>query len=235
MASHAHGIEMHEISLNPFKMHLTDAILSVHLAKEAQLGAAGPAKVIRAMLCRTAVAHAVFAFESAANCFVERVPRSKEFRENVEMWPALEKFDFYLMAVPGSPKLPQQDARVKAMKDLIKLRDRHVHPRIVTYPVSESETADLKIRINLPETQTLGIPPLGWSAEHAVTAINAVLDFLRLFFKITTVPAAGIRAILSDNMKCKDGVRLADTGHYNKILTVARTIGVDVTFLLESD
>ncbi|MEY2495606.1 MAG: hypothetical protein QOJ45_2098 [Verrucomicrobiota bacterium] len=235
MSSKAQGIEMHEISLNPFKMHLTDAILSVHLAKEAQLGSAGAAHAIRAMLCRTAVAHAVFALESSANCFVERLPRSKEFREKAEMWPALEKFDFYLLSVPGAPKLPQDDKRVKATKDLIKLRDRHVHPRIVTYPVSQSETADIRIQIKMPETQTLNIPPFGWSIENAVTAINAVLDFLRLFSHITTIPAAGIRAILSDNMKCKDGTRVADTGHYNKILTVSRTIGVDVEFLLESD
>jgi hypothetical protein len=111
MASHVHGMEVHEISINPFKMHLSDAILATHLAKEAQIGTPEAARAVRAMLCRTAVAQAVFAFESAANCFIERIPRSKDFRKNAEKWSALDKFDHYLLIVPGAPKVPREVAR----------------------------------------------------------------------------------------------------------------------------
>ena len=234
MASKVQGIEIHEITINPFKMHLGDAILATHLAKDAKIGAPAAASAVRAMLSRTAVAHAVFAFESAANCFIAQLPRSKDFREKADMWPAFDKFDLYLLTVPRTPKLPREDPKVKAMTHLIKLRDRHVHPRLGTYPVSRSETADISINIGAYGTEGLAIPPLAvtWSADHAVMAINVVLDFLRLFFKLSTVSNAGIRAILSDTVKCKDGLRQIDTGHFDKVLKLAPSIGADVGFLL---
>jgi hypothetical protein len=121
------------------------------------------------------------------------------------------------------------------MIDLIKLRDRHVHPRIVTHPVSKTTTADISIKVELPKTYTLKMAPLGmaWSLNDAIEAINTVLHFLRLFFQLTTVSLKGIQNILSDNIKCKDGIRNADTGRYNDILKLAKTIGVDVSFLLD--
>ena len=235
MASNIQGIEIHEITINPFKMHLGDAILATHLAKEAHLGLPDATSAMRAMLSRTAVAHAVFAFESAANCFLAKLPRSRDFRNNAEMWSAFDKFDLYLLTVSGTPKLPREDAKVKAMTDLIKLRDRHVHPRLGTYPVSRSETADISMKLVAPETQALAIPPLAiaWSSEHAVMAINVVLAFLRLFFELSTVPKPGIRAILSDTVKCKDGLRNIEIGHYDKVLKLASSIGVDIGFLLD--
>ena len=63
-------------------------------------------------------------------------------------------------------------------------------------------------------------------------AINVVLDFLRLFFELSTIPKAGIRAILSDTVKCKDGHRQVEIGHFDKVLKLAPSIGVDVGFLL---
>jgi len=234
MASTIQDIELREITINPFKMHLSDAILATHLAKDAHIGSPEATRAVRAMLSRTAMAQAVFAFESAANCFAERIPRQKDFREKTEMWPALDKLDLFLLSVPGNPKLQRDDLKVKAMTELIKLRDRHVHPRLATYPVRRSETADISINIVMPDTSSVEIPPLGvaWSPEHATLAINIVLDFLRLFFQLTTIPEAGIRAILSDTVKCKDGLRATDVGNFNAALKLAPTIGVDVTFLL---
>jgi hypothetical protein len=234
MSSNVAGMQIHEISLNPFKMHLTDALLAIHLAKEAKIGAPEPARAIRSMLCRTGVSHAVFAFECAANCFLDQIPRTRDFREKAEQWPALDKFDLYLMSVPGAPKLPRDDVRVKAMVDLIKIRDKHVHPRIVTHPVSKSDTADILISLELPETQTLKLVPMGmaWTWKDGSLAINTVLDFLRLFIGLTKVSAMRVRAILSDVVKCKDGLREADTGRYDDLLKISTTIGVDVSFLL---
>ena len=106
-----------------------------------------------------------------------------------------------------------------------------VHPRLATYPVSPSDTAAISITINEPNTSTLEIPALAftWTPDHAVLAINIVLDFLRLFFQLTRIP--DVCSILSDTVKCMDGVRLADIGNYNTALKLAPTIGVDVAFL----
>ena len=233
MASNFQGIEVHEITINPFKMHLSDAILAAHLAQDARIDSPKAAQAVRAMHCRTALASAVFAFESAANCFVDRLPRQRDFRDRTEMWPALDKFDLFLLSVPGDPKLPREDPKVKAMMELIKLRDRHVHPRLATYPVKKTETADISITIKAADNVTVDIPPLGftWTTENAISAINVVLDFLRLFFQLTRIPDAGIRAIMSDIAKCKDGLRQMDVGNYDTVLKLGSTIGVDVAFL----
>ncbi|MDQ6911942.1 MAG: hypothetical protein M3119_00240 [Verrucomicrobiota bacterium] len=222
-----------EISINPFKMHLNDAILAAHLAKNTAFGTPAEARAARVMLCRTAVAHAVFAFESAANCFLDRIPRGRAFRDKAEKWSALDKLDLYLLSVPAAPRLRRDDLRVKAMIDLIKIRDKHVHPRVVTHPVTATETADIKISIKLPPDPALNMVSLGmaWSVKDAILAINTVLEFLRMFIQLTRMSAAGVQAILSDVVKCDDGSRIADTGGYDPILVLGLGLEIDVGFL----
>lgn len=230
MPSTKFGMEMHKIILNPFKMHLSDAILATHLARHAD-----GRPEINTMLCRTAIAHAIFSLECAANCFLNRVPRNNHFRGKAEMWPILDKFDLYLLTRIRSPKLPRDDKQIKVIEELIKIRDRHVHPRNLTMEISESNNSSHSLKIKWPGDYCSGVAPASfmWSHTDASTAINAILDFLRLFMNLAHLTSSQVTAALTTTIVCTDGDRFADVANFDKILKLADSIDVNLDFLMK--
>ncbi len=232
MPSNKFGFEMRELVLNPFKMHLSDAIMAAHLAKHAE-----SRPEIKAMHSRTAVAHAVFALECAANCFLTLVPRNHHFRDKAELWTALDKFDLYLLSLPGNPKLPRGEPKLKAVQELFKIRDRHVHPRSMHLEVSEPSNPAAAFKVKWPDTVPIPMAPASfiWSHTDASTAINIVLDFLRFFLGVAGLTSSQVITNLSTLMVCEDGKRRADVGNFDKALKLASSIDVDVCFLLPTN
>ncbi len=159
--------EMTEIVINPFSMHLSDSILAAHLAMENDGGARSE---VLNMFCRTSIAHAVFALEAAANSFIDRLPRNHRFRDQAEKWPTIEKFELCLLTSPGSPSLPKDSKVVSSLRALMKMRDRHVHPRSFRMPLTESPNEGVHFQLKWPKDHPIDIPPfpLGLTPANAV-------------------------------------------------------------------
>jgi hypothetical protein len=221
------GFEMQELVINPFKMHLSDAILAVHLASEGTT-----IREVKAMLSRTAVAHAVFAIECAANCFLTRIPRNHRFRDQAEMWPAIDKFDLFLLSLPNCPQLPRDDKRLKHVRDLFRFRDRHVHSRTIHYSVYQPNT-DAHFGVKMPGNQFIPMQPVSfaWSEADGLTAIKAALAFLRLVVELSGLSSLEVEQTLNTFAECGDGRRAVDLGNFDKALTLATTLGIDLAFL----
>lgn len=220
---------MQELVVTPFTMHLSDAILAAHLVKFVE-----SRPEIKAMHCRTAVAHAVFALECAANCFIAQLPRNHSFRDQAEAWPLLEKFDLYLLSKPDSPRIPRDKPTVTSVVGLIKLRDKHVHPRSTHLPISSPENPGPSFKITWPWNHVSGIKPASfiWTFEDAVKAINIVLDFLRMILSLAQLSKGQLQMTLKSKIVYPEGSHECDLGNFNILLKVADSIGVDVKFLL---
>jgi len=223
--------EADEVVVNPFSMHLSDAILAAHLADD-NVSTARPEVI--AMLCRTAVAHAVFALEAAANSFIDRLPRNHRFRDQAEKWATIDKFELWLLTAPGAPSLPKDSKIVKRLRTLIKLRDRHVHPRASRFTIKESKTEGIQISIQWPTAHDLEIPPvlLGLTPANAATAIGVVIDFLRLFSELSGLSETQFRNHLMGHMVCRDGKREMDIGNFARILRLASSLGLNIDFMI---
>ncbi|MCK9589953.1 MAG: hypothetical protein M0Q93_11415 [Terrimicrobiaceae bacterium] len=132
----------------------------------------------------------MFALECAANCFIDLVPRNHHFREKAEQWPLLDKMDLYLLSRPNAPKIQRDSPKVKAVGELIAHRDKHVHPRKLEMEIDEPTNPKAAMKIKWPGVQFSGVAPASfiWTHKDASTAINTVLDFLRLFMTL-----AGLR------------------------------------------
>lgn len=230
MPSRRFDMELRKIILNPFKMHLADAILATHLARHAK-----SRPEVQSMHCRTAIAHTMFALECAANCFVGLVPRNHHFRDKAEMWPVLDKLDLYLLSRPNSPKIPRDDPKVKAVRKLIEHRDRHVHPRNLEMAIEKPTNLEAAMKIKWPGVHSSGVAPASfiWSHKDASTAINTILDFLRLFMHLGSITSSQMRATLSTTIVCTDGNRLADVANFDQLLKLAPFIDVDLDFLIK--
>ena len=225
-----HGFDYQQIVVNPFSMHLSDAILATHLVKHAKSNSA-----VQSMHCRTAIAHSVFALECAANCFVNSVPRNHAFREKAELWNVFDKIDLYLLTITGSPKLPRDSDDIKAVTELIKIRDKHVHPRTTKHALLDPENPESAFKIKLPGNSASEIKPVAflWDFDDSVIALTVVLNFLRLVVKIAGLNPPSVRLLLLSHAICADGKRGLDIGHFEKLIQLATTIDVDVAFLLE--
>lgn len=222
--------EANEIVINPFSMHLSDAFLAAHLAEE---HASTTQPEIVTMLCRTAVAHAVFALEAAANSFVDRLPRNHRFRDQAEKWTTLDKFELWLLTAPGTPSLPKDSKIVKRLRALIKLRDRHVHPRASRFEMKESKTQGVQISMPWPSAHELEIPPvlIKLAPADAKTAIGIVIEFLRLFSQLSGLSSNQFRSHLMGHAVCPDGNREIDIGNFTRLLRLAPSLGLDIDFI----
>lgn len=223
--------EMTEIVVNPFSMHLSDSILSAHLAMEND-SKARPEVIT--MFCRTSIAHAVFALEAAANSFIDKLPRNHRFRDQAEKWPMIEKFELCLLTSPGSPSLPKDNKIVTRLKALLKIRDRHVHPRSLRFPMKESPNEGVAFQLQWPGDHAINIPPVpfGLTPANAVTAIEVILDFLRLFLGLSGLTPAQTQMTLMGYVVCPDGNRQMDIGNFLKILNLAKSLSLDVSFFM---
>ena len=229
MPSDTPEYSMRHLVINPFKMHLSDAILATHLAKSAE----GPEEV-KSMHSRTAVAHAVFALECAANCFLALVPRNHQFRDKAEMWPILDKFDLYLLSLPHRPAIPRDHPTVTKLNHLIKVRDAHVHPKKMKMKVTESKLPGVSFKIDFQGVHSSGLSPahFSWTHTDASKAISIVLDFLRLLMGLSGMSSNQLAFNLATLMECDDGCRETEFGNFNRLLNLSESIGVDVSFLL---
>jgi len=185
------------------------------------------------MLARSSVVHSVFAVESAANSLLTKVPRNHHFRDKAELWPILDKIDLYLLARPGSPKIPRDEKIILDFSELIKFRDNHVHPRSARCKVEAPNSEHATFKIVWPGEYSSGLKPVSfiWDQEDAVRALQISTQFLRRVFDLASLTKPQVSAILWGHVVCSDGIRSSTVSHFEKILSLATSLDVDISFV----
>lgn len=210
-------------------MHLSDAIMAAHIAQNSpQIP-----DEMRAMLSRTAIASSVFALECAANDFIDRLPKDGHFRSKAELWPALDKFDLFLLSRPSQPKLPRGEEWVRTIAHIIKLRDHHVHPRSVKCKLQQPQSGQAAFAIEWPSNQIGPVHPIsfGWTAKEAKSVIAALLNFLKHYFQLATLSPRDISNTLLSVLLCSDEDRAMDFGNFADLIRLAKELDLDISCL----
>jgi len=214
---------------NPFIPLLADAVMQAHLSEQKQYY-----PEVRLMLARSSVMHSVFALEAAANCCIQQIPRNHRFRKKAEKWDCLEKFDMYLLTRPNQPVLPRDNKLVEAVNELVGIRHSYVHSRTRIRPVVLTGVEAPQIRLEIGASKYNGIPEmtLAWNDTHAKTALNSIVSFLKYYFvDLCQLDSGGVQFILCSLIKSKEGYRVVDGGNQHKVLSLAKTLNIDLSFL----
>lgn len=131
---------------------------------------------------RSSIANSALLFECAANCCIDAMEVSRNFRDDLDKLPFLSKFEMFLTKVRPTERFDRGCTAVQEVAELKSLRDAYVHPKVkaVNYRLDDN----LGWCADLGETPILKIPrdPRGWGTAHAVSALRAANGFFNLFF-----------------------------------------------------
>jgi hypothetical protein len=216
---------------NPFIIIFADALMCAHLSEDPK-----HPEPVRGMLVRTSIMHSVLAIECVANCVVAKIPRNHRFRVQAERWPALDKYDLYLLCFPHQRSIPRDNEHVKVLRELISLRDSYVHPRATNFPITRIGEQDGKPKmtstVEVKSTPKLAPMSFAWTTKDAKIVLKSLVEFFRLFFvELCGFKPDTVGIILSTVVKCSDGDRIADIGDYRKVLGLSKTLELEISFM----
>jgi hypothetical protein len=140
----------------------------------------------------------------------------------------------FLLTRPNQPSLPRDNPVVEAVTELISIRHSYVHSRTRIHEVQTNASGAPQIRLQIQASKHNGIPEMtmAWNDTHAKAALRAVTSFLRFYFcDLCKMDKHGIRFILCSLIKSKQGYRVVDGANQHKVLTLAKTLNIDLTFL----
>lgn len=172
-------MEENTLTERPFMQLLSDAVALMLLAEEHE-----KATDATGLFSRSSLLHIVFALESAANCSLMDLVLSKHMADLFETFSPIDKFEAILTFEQPHTEFDRGCRSVQAVKELIAIRNRYVHPKASPAPLIGEAILDRCFAVDSGNHQTTKIShrPINWSARDARHAIECVIDFLDRFF-----------------------------------------------------
>jgi hypothetical protein len=225
---------------NPFCDLLADLVFfeSKSLDAHAQKNDA-----IENTFAKAAILEAVLVVECAINGPISRYDYSKKVLEQLDKFPALDKYDFFLSSRKPGEKLDRGRDDVQSVDDLIRVRNSLVHPKLRSYPgqigkvTKTSEGLDHYHvdPLEEPTTPHLKIPLryTSWRHQHAHVALIKVVGFMNYFF-VDLLKWSTDHCMLSFCKAVRTGkdlTTLVPEQHFAAFRATAKRLGIEFRFL----
>ena len=126
---------------------------------------------LRTAAAKAAILHCVLSLEAAANSLLADLAYSSRLRDAADRFQTLEKFEFALYHI-SERVLDRGTQQVRAVAQLLKVRNDYVHPKIRTATGAFSE-ADQTLHLSEATYDELKISqePRRWHYDSAKTAL----------------------------------------------------------------
>lgn len=137
--------------------------------------------VIRPLI-RASVLNTILLLETSANCLIDALDLPNKFYNDIEKFPFLSKFEYFLERIKPEKTFDRGCQEVQAITELKSIRDFYVHPKV-------KKSKYERIGENMwdtyyGQTQQLQFPrdPSKWTREHAILALKSVNNFFNIYF-----------------------------------------------------
>jgi hypothetical protein len=188
---------------------------------------------------RASITASCLSVECFANCLVDSLETSTQLASEIEKMPALAKIDIFL-AFNSKTALDRGAAHVQGVSELIRIRNDHVHPKIVTSqaamnpPEEEENQVIFPFSVEAKFWPVLNIPKhsLLWDGDASKSTLKALSLFYRALL-LDTLEASDeeVVRILLPRFELGNVLMPAIYDEYKVELDALSDDGVDFSFL----
>ncbi|MBB3295095.1 hypothetical protein FHT39_003775 [Mitsuaria sp. BK045] len=188
---------------------------------------------------RASILASALGVECAANCLMATLDIPKALLEELDRMPPLAKIDACLR-LRGLPSIAYGMREVQAIRELVTIRNQHVHPRATNLPAELSTPQDADTHWMLPMSlegeywPILKIPkqPMFWSNESSQAVLQAVTSFHRYLFQtLMAINDDDLQKMLSSRLEVGEMHMMAVFDEIRLELEGAKQWGADLEFL----
>lgn len=188
---------------------------------------------------RASISASALVLECAANCLLADADISTAFALDLDKLPLIAKFET-CVHMAGSGEFDRGRVEVQKVSELVKIRNGFVHPRAQNIGAEVGQPTEQGVMVAVPVSfdgkrwPALQIPkaPIFWSADSALTVINAVVNFLSyVLVDIRCLSPEGVSSLLVSRVELGEIVIPTQFDEFISELKDIAQHGVDLTFL----